>query len=50
MLLLMMAIVAITFSIWMIVSVPEAKGIGEAKATDSGSHRGAVVQVYGAKA
>ena len=48
--LLLLAIVAITFSIWMIVSVPEAKGIGEAKATDLGSHRGAVVQVDGAKA
>ena len=49
MVLLLMAIVVITFSIWMIVSVPEVKGIGEGKAPDPDAHRGAVVQVYGAK-
>lgn len=45
----LMAVVVIAFSIWMVVSVPEVKGIGEAKAPDPSSHPGAVVQVYGAK-
>ena len=49
MILFAITVAVIAFLIWMVGSVPDVKGIGEAKAPDPGSHRGAVVQVYGAK-